>query len=905
MFSSIRRFISGAGSDDEGGAAAAPAPATAAAATSTAPSLFSFGAKVAYKKQATHRTTDYDHLFKILLIGDSGVGKSCFLMRFTDNTCFTESFISTIGVDFKIRTISIGGKVVKLQMWDTAGQERFRTITSSYYRGAQGFILAYDITDRTSFENATRQAYSPPPRSCIFPRTNADVALVGMKSDLPRRQVEAREARAAADSLGFLFAESSAKTDTNVAETVVALVQRIGARLGDEDIARAAPPAPAALDAEGKKVAIEDDDDVECIAERDLDHSLADGQQGKKGGKAAAGEKQRRVNKTNVNVFRLGLSSLAAEAELATGDPVICGRCGAMMSSLSKLSPLTSAEAEAQTASSRMGPSFTPAPPIHERFEQSSWVGRTAGAAPAVSAAASAADERALHWCCEFCGMANRVEDQGELPAQPTVDYLVRPATVAAAEGPGAASGEPNVVFVVDVSGSMCVTMEVSSARELKGTAERMARLRDASAGDDADPAPAWGGAHRGVSHVSRLQCLQIAIEEQIRRISRETPGRRVGLIAFSSEVTVYGDGQQEALTVAGDRLGSWEQLMQLAAGYRIATCVRDAEAALVKKLWELEEEGATALGPALILGIGIAGSAPGSSVVLCTDGLANQGLGSLEGKASDFVAFYTECGEQAVLRGVTVSVLSLIGTECKLESLGAAVDKTAGSIERVDPRKLVTELSAIVGAPKTIAYGAMAMVLLHRSLRFHGEFADEHEQRFWVVKDLGNVTPVSECTFSYTFRPKEEVDASGLREIPFQVQLLYTRPDGATLLRVATTSVPVTEDRSEAEKSVDITVVGHHAAQRAAKLAKEGNYDEAQLEARAAQKFMARVGVEEKQLVSFAEQVDQMDCVMREERKKDKAGGAKKAERKAQRTDESAVAISKMAQIDSKTLFR
>jgi len=95
---------------------------------------------------------DFDHFVKILLIGDSAVGKSCLLLRFYDNS-YTPTFISTIGIDFKIRTIDLQGKRVKIQIIDTAGQERFKTITANYYRGAQGVMLVYDISNMKSFEN--------------------------------------------------------------------------------------------------------------------------------------------------------------------------------------------------------------------------------------------------------------------------------------------------------------------------------------------------------------------------------------------------------------------------------------------------------------------------------------------------------------------------------------------------------------------------------------------------------------------------------------------------------------------------------------------------------------------------------------------------------------------------------
>merc|ERR1712123_377975 len=94
----------------------------------------------------------YDLLFKLLLIGDSGVGKTCIIFRFTDDA-FSSTFISTIGIDFKVKTILLRGKKIKLQIWDTAGQERFHTITTSYYRQAMGILLVYDVTNEKTFAN--------------------------------------------------------------------------------------------------------------------------------------------------------------------------------------------------------------------------------------------------------------------------------------------------------------------------------------------------------------------------------------------------------------------------------------------------------------------------------------------------------------------------------------------------------------------------------------------------------------------------------------------------------------------------------------------------------------------------------------------------------------------------------
>eukprot|EP01094_Clydonella_sp_ATCC50884_P009772 TRINITY_DN192_c0_g1_i4.p2 TRINITY_DN192_c0_g1~~TRINITY_DN192_c0_g1_i4.p2 ORF type:complete len:204 (+),score=89.94 TRINITY_DN192_c0_g1_i4:85-696(+) len=173
--------------------------------------------------------SEYDYLFKLLLIGDSGVGKSCLLLRFADDT-YTESYISTIGVDFKIRTIQMDGASIKLQIWDTAGQERFRTITSSYYRGAHGIIVVYDVTDQVSFNNVKQWLQEIDRYAC----ESVNKLLVGNKSDLSTKKVvDYNTAKEFADGLGIPLLETSAKNATNVEEAFVTMTKEIKGRMAN------------------------------------------------------------------------------------------------------------------------------------------------------------------------------------------------------------------------------------------------------------------------------------------------------------------------------------------------------------------------------------------------------------------------------------------------------------------------------------------------------------------------------------------------------------------------------------------------------------------------------------------------------------------------------------------------
>uniref|UniRef100_A0A3Q3L1W8 small monomeric GTPase n=3 Tax=Mastacembelus armatus TaxID=205130 RepID=A0A3Q3L1W8_9TELE len=172
---------------------------------------------------------NFDYMFKLLIIGNSSVGKTSFLFRYADDS-FTSAFVSTVGIDFKVKTIFRNNKKVKLQIWDTAGQERYRTITTAYYRGAMGFLLMYDITSEGSFSAVQDWAT----QIKTYSWDNAQVVLVGNKLDLEEdRQVPTEDAQRLATELGFLFFEASAKDNINVKQVFEKLVDIICEKMNE------------------------------------------------------------------------------------------------------------------------------------------------------------------------------------------------------------------------------------------------------------------------------------------------------------------------------------------------------------------------------------------------------------------------------------------------------------------------------------------------------------------------------------------------------------------------------------------------------------------------------------------------------------------------------------------------
>jgi len=440
--------------------------------------------------------------------------------------------------------------------------------------------------------------------------------------------------------------------------------------------------------------------------------------------------------------------------------------------------------------------------------------------------------EEALVWRCEFCGQANNfVLDESEIPKAECLDYLVEPAALQDHDG---ASSSPSVVFVVDISGSMCVTKEVPGQVNLRG-----AQKKKPAAWDQFMP-----GQRRDTTFISRLECVQAAVCKQLQDLKSKSPNTRAGVICFNREVTVLGDGSDTPITFAGDLLSSYDDLSREASQkLALRKPVRETSDMLVQKVWALEETGSTALGPAVLCALSLVGA--NGSIILCTDGLANVGLGNMEGAQEQETAesFYRRVAEEARSKGIVINTVSIEGEDCRLENLGILADLTSGRVDIVDPLELEKNFGSILEKP-IIAKNVKLHFLLSshmyvRSVHDDGsDMVDVQEEKGReaktktnrVEKEIGNVNAASDISFEYGVKPEADLTNSGIEFLPFQVQIHYTRLDGSKCVRVVTKRQKTTAQMEEALREVDYSVITHNAQQQAGIMAQRGDYEGAMM---------------------------------------------------------------------------
>lgn len=316
--------------------------------------------------------------------------------------------------------------------------------------------------------------------------------------------------------------------------------------------------------------------------------------------------------------------------------------------------------------------------------------------------------------------------------------------------------------------------------------------------------------------------------------------------------VLVIGDGTQAPKTVTGDALHDFDKLVQVGRQFQVEKAISQSKPALLKRLFELEEGGATALGPAVAVALGMAEQVPGASIVIATDGVSNTGVGAMDGKRSEIEMqivgeFFSSVGRHAKEKSNIINIVSIRGEEVNMSLLGQMASATDGSVSIVDPHKLREEFAGMLQA-KLIATAVTAKLIVHRGLKLANAENVEGADSSVTTKSFGSVYEDTEATFEYEIKSKDELerllgaaDAQGNRHLPFQVQITYSRLNGMKCVRVITRTQQATQDRQQAEADLNAEILGQHVWARSAALAQRGDYNAAVANNEAAQEMMAR----------------------------------------------------------------
>eukprot|EP01028_Stygiella_incarcerata_P007948 TRINITY_DN331_c2_g4_i1.p1 TRINITY_DN331_c2_g4~~TRINITY_DN331_c2_g4_i1.p1 ORF type:complete len:945 (+),score=307.05 TRINITY_DN331_c2_g4_i1:57-2891(+) len=707
------------------------------------------------------------------------------------------------------------GQTCLIDLLDTAGQEEYSAIRDVYYSSSDGFFIMFDITSYSSFEEAI-QIFEQIQRAR---ESHFNCILLGNKTDLDfMRQVDHEDASHFAKSVGIVYMETSAKTRHNIEESVFSLVRMIPrhgcdyrlAIVGGGGVGKSSfciqftqnhfvqEYDPTIEDSYRKQVVIDGLSSPmtekqnskksegrwwkrvfggakkdKAMKEKEVLKSPAsdslDAKEKKKSAKNAK-KKTIKLEKRDTNAF---LVRFPLEHGLTTrAQPIICAECGGHFAAPMEMSP--------------------------------------------------------SGWKCLLCGHENDhvPNDQDlELGSVDTVNYIL--------DAPSKESKEDVVVFAIDVSGSMCSTTAIPTGHGLV----RIGGSRKGPYEDDSlkkyieqGSSQYLPGEPRGMTYVSRLESAKAAVCKQIEEIGEESPSTRIVIITFSNDVCVWGDGVMEKQIFHGEQIYTTEKIRNAGEEFKIDEFrpVNESGKYLTNVVENLRSTGATALGPAMVLALAIAGQCEGSKVVLFTDGAANIGPGTIGGLEKDGAGvFYENVGESAKEKGVPISVIAIKGSDCAMHLLRKTVSISGGTMNVIHPLEVQRVMRHIVDDP-LVATGATLEVRVSPNIALTTACAE----RFDIAKDgtrmtcnLGSLTKKSNVTIRFASRSSQSGSSDSAA---FQSILRCRRIDGSKMIRVMTRVVPITDDRGMAQHECDASIVSVCAMQEASLLALHSDFEKA-----------------------------------------------------------------------------
>ncbi|KAG2378191.1 hypothetical protein C9374_008334 [Naegleria lovaniensis] len=713
-----------------------------------------------------------------------------------------------------------------IDLLDSAGQEEYSACRDSYYRSADGFLLVFSLSSPCSLEDCA-QIYEQ-----ILRVKDADrypCVLIGNKCDLQEeRAISRSECELTASRLGLPYFETSAKCNINTEEPFFELVRMCG-RLNEYRfvIVGSGGVGKSSISLQF----------IQGVFVETYDPTIEDSYR-----------KQIRV--PNVPLNSIMTDNMADEKKPQEKQ-------GFFSKFFRKSKKTASSSASINTISSLETPNK---------------------------------DEEVVKFKKSD---ANCVA----LSFKPLSSVIpnVMPVPQASGSNDGLEQKEKDnglLIFCIDISGSMGQTellpsfsvlnLDMRKAQQKEEKTKRLLRELglDTEVGVHNQYLP---NESRQSSYVSRIECLSMAIDLQLEEISKENPNKRVLIVTFSDKVTIVGDGKFGKATVPSNILNNFEALFKLGRSYRTSSLspIYETKDALSEIVYSINEEGQTALIPAITVSLGIASQVQNSKVIVCTDGVANIGIGgeSEEGsnRKNSIVQqkqYYDKISNLATEYGVNISVFGIEGADCNMSMLGKIADQTNGTTMLVKPIELRRQMRQIIDNP-VIATNVKINLILSAPLTLRNpskaqEVVTKGSSTI-ISQMLGSVTAENDLTFEIQVN-NNKLDPKN-SEAWIQAQVFFTSNDNQRL-RVLTQKLKLTNDRNESLQGADIAIIGLNAVLRSAELAEEGNFREARLKLQSANKLMEQIcktDTQQEEMHSFAANTNELDEDLRKCEKKSK----------------------------------
>ena len=453
-------------------------------------------------------------------------------------------------------------------------------------------------------------------------------------------------------------------------------------------------------------------------------------------------------------------------------------------------------------------------------------------------------------WKCEFCFHTNQITiEKNNIPQKEIIENCLNPIIGKEANK----DDESTLIFCFDISGSMCQSYNVGyqlreKFNKIIGKKPAKRSLFSEYNDNNNEDYSNYDFNQNNTNYISRLDLVKLSIENNINSLLKNSPNTKVGIVSFGNEIEVKGDCLSNVIIIKEKDMNNEEKIKSLGEENTnlIKASIRDSSSHIIKSLRATEENGATALGPAVLLSLSLLKNAKiGSRIFLCTDGMSNLGVGNISENRENAIEYYKKIGEMAKEKGVVISLITFEDSESEIDVLKNIVELSGGEIIRVNPNEILDGFKDLLDN-EVIASGVEIKMNLNKCMTFRDQDKKNlTNEESSLVKKLGNVTKETEDYFELKFKhaiklsEMKEINFDELKNLIFQIEILYTKRNGEKVIRVITKNLKVSDNSEEINKQANFNIISTMQVRKSAKLAGKGNMMEAQAQIHVARNFL------------------------------------------------------------------